>query len=242
VKRFFVVFLPLLLCLSASAGDPLSEKRFSGKAELAFVDTSGNTDVASISAKSDLALRLTETLEGGWKFDVLYGEDGSVKTAESYSTALRLNYRISKRFFTGLAAGWAKDEFTGIDSRVFAGFSAGYRPVESPPHTLKTEIGLDAVREEYTDGTDKDFPQSKIRVAYGFAFSEKNRFTQEVEYLQDLDRSVNYRVRSETALIAAVNGILSLKTHYTVDYDNEPVPATLDDTDSVLGVTLVFNL
>jgi putative salt-induced outer membrane protein len=48
-------------------------------------------------------------------------------------------------------------------------------------------------------------------------------------------------VISETALISALSDYLSLKTSYVVKYNNQPVPATLEETDTILSVTLVVN-
>jgi putative salt-induced outer membrane protein YdiY len=48
-------------------------------------------------------------------------------------------------------------------------------------------------------------------------------------------------VNSETALVAALTDIFSLKAGYTVRYDNQPVPAGLKRTDTMTSVALVAN-
>ena len=70
---------------------------------------------------------------------------------------------------------------------------------------------------------------------------DKNRFSQSLEYLYDFEDSDNYNLNSETALISALSDYLSLKASYVVKYDNEPVPETLEDTDTILGITLIVS-
>ena len=76
---------------------------------------------------------------------------------------------------------------------------------------------------------------------YSYNFTDKNKFLQTVEYLHDFDDGDNYQVNSETSLIAALNGNMSLKTSYLINYDNKP-PVGKKDTDTSLTVTLVINM
>jgi putative salt-induced outer membrane protein len=48
-------------------------------------------------------------------------------------------------------------------------------------------------------------------------------------------------LNSETAVLSSLSDYFSLKTSYVIKYDNEPVPKTLDDTDTILAVALVVN-
>lgn len=103
------------------------------------------------------------------------------------------------------------------------------------------EVGVNYVNEEYTDDTDKGYLEGRAYASYEYAFTEKNKFSQSVEYLHDFEDGDNYRVNSETALISALSDYLSLKASYVIKYDNQPVPSTLDETDTILSVTLVVN-
>jgi len=134
-----------------------------------------------------------------------------------------------------------KDKFAGIDSRYYVGPGAGYNFLTGPKHFLLAEISLNYVNEKYTDDTDKEYLGGRAFAEYEYAFTDKNKFSQSVEYLHDFDDSDNYNVNSETALISALSDYLSLKTSYVVKYDNQPVPSTLKETDTILSVTLVVN-
>lgn len=180
-------------------------------------------------------------MQGEWKVGALYGETDGEKIAESYFTDLRLDYLFTNRFYSFAAAGWSQDEFAGIDSRYYVGPGVGYKFLTGPKHFLLGEAGANYVNEEYTDDTDEDYIVGRAYASYEYAFTEKNRFSQSVEYLYDFEDGDNYNVLSETALISALSDYLSLKTSYVVKYDNEPVPSTLKETDTILSVTLVVN-
>jgi putative salt-induced outer membrane protein len=218
------------------------EKRWRDEAELAFVDTGGNTDVTSLSAKNLLKYQFTDALEGAWKLGALYGETDGEKTAESYFTELRFDYLFTEQLYTYASAGWIQDEFAGIDARYYAGPGVGYKFLAGPKHFLIGETGLNYVIEDYTDGTDRDYIDGRAFAKYEYAFTEKNRVSQSLEFLYDFDDSDNYRVTSETAVVSALSDYVSLKASYLIKYDNEPVPKTLKETDTTLAVTLVVNI
>ncbi|MFW6114983.1 MAG: DUF481 domain-containing protein [Thermodesulfobacteriota bacterium] len=232
---FFLVF-------SGAAGlhaQDQEQKKWADEAELSFVDTGGNSDLLSLSAKNLLAYTFSEKLSGTWEVNALYGESDGVKNAESYATEFRMEYLVTERLFYSAMAGWLKDEFSGIDSRYYLGPGVGYKFLTGPKHFLQGELGVNYVTEEYTDDTDADYLQGRAFGGYEYAFSKKNKFSQSLEFLYDFEESENYNINSETALISAISDYLSLKTSYQIKYDNQPVPETLKETDTILSVTLV---
>lgn len=236
-KMLRVLVFFLFVATAAFAED----RKWGDQAELSYVDTGGNTEVITLSAKNTLTVNFSEKFKGEWEVGALYGESDDKRNSERYHTKLRGDYLLTRRFYTALMAGWAKDQFAGIDSRYYIGPAAGYRILTGPDHFLLAEAGVDYVNEEYTDDTDSDFLRGRAFAEYEYALTEKNRFSQSFEYLYDFDDSDNYNVISITALSSALSDIFSLKTTYEVRYDNEPVPDTLDETDTVLTVALVVN-
>ena len=235
---FLTVLLGIIVLVTESNA---TEKKWSDEAELAYVETNGNTEITTLSAKNLLKYKFSEEFQGEWKAGALYGKTDGVKTAESYFSVLRLDYLFTDRLYSFAAAGWSKDEFAGIDSRYYVGPGAGYKFLIGPKHFFLSELSINYVHEEYTNDTDNGYMMGRAFALYEYAFTEKNRFSQSVEFLYDFDDGDNYNVISETALISALNNYLSLKSSYVVKYDNEPVPATLKETDTILSVTLVVN-
>jgi putative salt-induced outer membrane protein len=217
------------------------EKALSDEGELSYVKTDGNTKVTTLAAKNLAKYKFNETLTGSWKIGAMTAETDNVKTAENYFTDLKLDYQFTPRLYSFINAGWLQNKFTGVDERVYGGVGAGYKFLDGPSNFLIGELGVTYVADKYTDDTEKDYPGGRAFTKYTYAFTEKNRFTQSVEYLNDFKDSKRYTVNSETAVIAALDGIFSLKTAYLVTYTNAPVPATLKKKDSTLTVALVVN-
>jgi putative salt-induced outer membrane protein YdiY len=88
---------------------------------------------------------------------------------------------------------------------------------------------------------DEETAAKEKKLKYEYAFTEKNKFSQSLEYLQGFDDKDNYLINSETALIAALNSYLALKLSYIVNYNNQPSSDTPDDTDTALLASIVVN-
>jgi putative salt-induced outer membrane protein len=241
MKRLRWLIISLLICLVSAGVYAEEEKQWADQAELTFVDTGGNTDVTSLAAKNLLKYSFSEDLVGSWKLAALYGKTDGVKTAENYATEFRMDYAYTDQIYLAGIGGWLKDKFAGIDSRYYIGPAIGYKYLTGPKHFVTGEAGLNYVMEEYTDDTDNSYLQGRLFGLYEYAFTKKNRFSQSLEFLYDFSDSDNYNINSETAVISALSDSFSLKASYLVKYDNEPVPATLDDTDTILSVALVVN-
>lgn len=243
MKRIvFAVTMVFCLALTqAGFGEEKKEekKNWSDEAQLAFVDTGGNTEVTSLAAKNLLKYKFSDEFQASWVVSALYGKTDGTKTAERYASELRLDYTFSGEIYAYLIGGWLQDEFAGFDSRYYVGPGIGYKLFTGPKHFLLGEVGLNYTMDDYTDGTDDKYLEGRLFGKYEYAFTEKNRFSQSLEFLQDFSDSDNYKVRSETAVISALSDFLSLKASYIVLYNNRPVPSTLDDTDTMLAVSLV---
>ncbi|MDT8273828.1 MAG: DUF481 domain-containing protein, partial [Desulfomonilia bacterium] len=166
----------LVVALAGSLPALAQQYHWTDEAELSFVQTSGNTDLVSFSARNLLKYQFSEKIEGSWRLAALYGKTGSEKTAESYSTELRGNYLITERFYASALAGWMRDTFAGKDSRVYAGPALGYKVLLGPVHLLSGEVGLLYAREDYTDDTEESFLEGRALGSYEYLFSEKTRF------------------------------------------------------------------
>lgn len=112
-----------------------------------------------------------------------------------------------------------------------------------PSHFLKFEIGADYTYEDYTDALEdnRQFLEGRLFGKYEWAFTEKTKFSQGLEYLQSLEDSATWKFNSITALITALTDILALKISYSVLYNNDPRPSGLEKTDTLFTTSLVFS-
>ena len=237
--KHLVLLIVVIMCLGVVVNVGAQEKKWSDEAELAFVDSSGNTDTTSLLAKNKLKYQFTNALSGTWKVGALYGETDGETSAERYQTELRGDYLFTERFYGVLLGGWQKDRFEGIDAKYYVGPSLGYKFLIGPVHFLNCEAGVNYTFEEYTDGSDESFVKGRTFGEYEYRISEKTKFKQALEMLFDVEDVNNYEINSETAFIASINDRFSLKTGYVVEYDNEPSSSDVEKTDRYLSVTLV---
>ena len=185
----FLTFSTVALLLTFNLAGSLVADPWTDQAELSFVDTGGNTETTSLSAKNTLKGPLSGKLALTWSLSGLFAETDGVTTAEQYFTEARLDYTISERFYGFGLTNWKQDEFAGLDSRTSLGLGAGYKFLTGPVHELAGEAGLNQVAEEFTDGTDNDYTSARLFGGYTWTFSESTKLTQTVEYLADLDDS-----------------------------------------------------
>jgi putative salt-induced outer membrane protein len=217
------------------------DKKWHDEAELAFVDTGGNTETTSLSLKNTLSYKFNKRIDGSWEATILYGETDGDKTAEQYATEIKANYLFTKRCYLSAIGGWEQDKFGGIDARYSLGPSLGYKFLTGPVHTLFFEAGLNYVMEEYPDDTDENFVEGRAYGEYRFAITDKSNFKQKVKLLYNVEDSENYNIKSETAITTKLSDIFSLKTSYDVKYSNAPTPDDLDKTDTILSVALIVS-
>ena len=242
--RALISAVLLLAVVSAAGAQELSETEpgWSDQAEFSYVDTSGNTDTTTFAGRNLLTYRFATGTAWSWKVSGLHNDENDRTSAGNYATELRFDWHYTKKAYGYVLAGWYKDRFSGIDHRYYAGLGAGYRLLDGPKHFLAAEGGFNFTREDYINGQGSDFLTGRAFSKYEYAVTEKNKFSQSLEFLYDFTDASHFRVNSETALTAALTDVFSLKAAYTVRYDNEPIPEGLEKKDAVVSMALVVNL
>jgi putative salt-induced outer membrane protein len=237
-----LLLFSLLSLISATTQTAFSqEKNWEDTAELSYVQTGGNTEVLTLSGNNSLEYNFSENWKGTWNVGLLYGKTGGVKNAERYSTGLRADYESSDVLYYYILGGWLKDEFAGIDNRFHIGPGAGYKILTGERHNLSLEGGLSYAREAYTDEDDNSFLEGRFLGEYEFVFNPKTKFIQSAEYLHNFDDADKFRVNTVSGLTTQLTDILSLKISYEMNYQNEPPPEALEQTDTRFSVALVVN-
>lgn len=237
ILMFFVI---IGFNIGFSDANAAETKFWSDVAELSFVKTGGNTDVQNLLVNNAFKYLFSSKVTGSWNLHILNGDTNNTKTAERYETELRLDNKYSDRLYSFGNVIWLQDKFAGLDPRKYFGAGGGYRILTGPTHTLVTEAGLNYTAERFTDGTDRDYMGGRLFGKYIYSFTEKNNFSQSLEYIPGFKDQNNYFVNSETAIVSALNGYLSLKASYVVNYNNDP-PVGKERTDTITSTTLVVN-
>ena len=243
LKTVAVIGMVVLMVTVGSAEE--KDKKLSNEAEFSFEDTSGNTEVTTLSAQNMLTYIFNKKIQSTWGLGALYGESNGEENAEKYYTEVKGEYSVTPKLFTSITAGWKQDKPSGTDHQYYVGPSLGYKFLTGAKHLFTSEAGVDYVSETYIDGSDDEYTRGRLLAKYEFIISKKTKMTQTTEYLHDFENDEKFTINSETAFTSELNGNLSLKTSYTVNYDNEPASdddhMALDKTDTDVKITLVVH-
>jgi len=244
LSMFFLIMLAVVqISEAAEESKPKAEKRFSDELSFAMVNTTGNSDTLALAGKNEMKYKFTDKWTGSWVAGALYNKSDGDKTAERYFTDLRADYTIDERWYAYGLGSWLRDKFAGFDNRVGIGPGVGYKFLVGPQHFLLGEGGLNYAYEDYSDSDEDNdqFLEGRLFGQYEWAFTEKTKFSQGLEYLQSLKDSSTWKLNSETALISAITDILAIKISYSVYYNNDPRPSDLDETDTIFATSLVVS-
>jgi len=235
----------LSLCGSLGAADDAviastaAARRWKDGAEVSVVSTNGNSKTTTTSIKNTFTYAWTKTaleLIGGG----LGASSGNQVTAEQYNASEKVIRTLEGKNYVFEKGGWNKDRFAGIRDRFDANLGLGRYLLDRPANTLNTEIGPGYVNEDRIDAPRNEFASGRVYAHYVHIFNASTRFSQDAEYIADFQDGRDYRLNTESALIAALTTHLSLKTSYVWHRVNEPPPAAGKD-DTITSVALLIN-
>ena len=92
---FFAAALAVPFFLFTAVATAEETKKLKDEAELSYVETGGNTELTSFSAKNLLTWQASDDITLEWLLAALYGESNDDKVAERYATDLKLQYSFT---------------------------------------------------------------------------------------------------------------------------------------------------
>ena len=207
--------------------------------EFSIVSANGNSRTTTTSAKDTFDYNWTKTLlelAGGG----LGSSSGNQVTSEQYNAGEKVRRSLIGDNFVLEQFAWNKDRFAGLQSQYSASGGLGRTLFTLAKDKLTSELGGGYTFIEHTDGTHDDFPSGRAYAKYVHTLSATASFTQDAEYLHNFDNYKDYRLNTETAVIASLTTHLSLKASYTWKRVAEPPPGFGKD-DTVTSVALLVN-
>jgi|GEM_PF-1551956 len=219
--------LPVLVGTAAAADSERASWKGSG--QLSLLTASGNSRSKSGSVRFELINDWPEVDRITFTAGALYSESEGDKTAEAEYLTGRYDYFHTADTYSLYSLLVERDEFAGFDYRVTARVGLGHQLVKTDNDTLDVEAGFDYVYEE-KEPEAEDFPAARLYGKYTHKFAEHISFLQDLEILENLSDTEDYRVNTLTALEVGLNSRLSFKTALTAKYDHQPVEGnqTLD--------------
>ncbi len=209
---------------------------------LGFVNASGNTELTTLSADEKLAAVSRDSL---WKFEqtaaAVYGRSRDSTTAGAYAAGARLDRMLSRRLGVFAGGTWQRNRFAGIARRFEELLGLSYDLLAGARNTLEVEVGTAFTQQRSTTGLDESFVAGRFAGTYKHMLTDKAFVAEAAEILPNLETRADYRINSETSLVAPLSTAIALRLSYTVHFDNLPEPG-FEKTDRILssGIQVTF--
>ncbi len=135
------MLLLLLLVSTAVIADEMPvQGQWTGKGQVGYVASQGNTESESITAALDTSL-----LADAWKHALhlggLYGKNKSIVSAERWDALWQSNYNFSPDMFTFGALRYANDMFGGFAYQAAVTAGLGYKFVHTESMQVDAQLG-----------------------------------------------------------------------------------------------------
>ena len=265
----FAALCGLLLAAPAAPQEKKTPPYTEQKADLGFTLTSGNARAETFSAVYDYKHAFTtgeltfnaSAIRSETQDRVFTGVDAAnqpifVETenvaAEAYGVGTKYRRDLGPRLFAYGLGAWARILQAGLDDRWRGGGGFGWKLLQPQPHTLDFELGAEYTDETYVDGSGASFASLRAFTDYEYAISEHSSFSSELEFLENLDDTEDYRFNWNNSVTASLASHLALKVGYLLLFDHRPAVLTLapgpppvlderEELDQVFTTSLVVN-
>ncbi|MBU1346531.1 MAG: DUF481 domain-containing protein [Alphaproteobacteria bacterium] len=241
----FKILTAAILSSTVACPALAQDSSWTGEGSLGAGYTTGNTETSDFG----LGLKLARET-GDWKTSIEaladYGKTDGVETKNRAFVAGQMDRDFGERTFGFGRLSYERDEFSGFESRAFAGAGLGYRILVGETTSWSVEGGpgvkFDEVRETVQPGpvivpgeTVTSF--SAIGASkFAHAFNDNVKLTNDTNVLY---AETSTQLSNSLAVTAALAGALSARFSFNVRYDTDPPPG-FEQTDTVTRVSLVY--
>lgn len=209
-------------------------------ADLGYVQASGNSVVTTTSIGQKLTqqrglLGLEQT------FNFIYGEQNGAVNTNFLRLSLRADYKLGGLFSAFATGAYDRNTFAGIERRFEENLGLAWQAIGAAQDSLRLEAGFSVTQQKSVDGSINNFPAGRAALAYRRRFSTTTYFLQSAEFIPNFKDTEDYRVNTESAIVAPISARMNLKVAYLIRYDNLPEP-TFRPTDRVFttGIQITF--
>jgi putative salt-induced outer membrane protein len=209
-------------------------------ADLGYVSTSGNTQVTTMNVGEKLTHERGRLLfQQG--FALVYGKQRDTVNANSIRANGRIDYKIDQTFAFFFGASFDRNTFAGISQRFEEQIGLAARILAAPFDTIRVEGGASITQQLGTDDVQRNFPAARAAFAWRHAFTPGSYFQQNVEFIPNMRDGEDYRLNSESSLVAPISARIGLKLSQVARFDNMPEPG-FKDTDLLFtaGLQITF--
>ncbi len=209
-------------------------------ADFGFVQTSGNTQVTTMNVGEKLTQeRGRLTLQQG--FALVYGKQRDTVNTNNLRANVRGDYKIDKVLALFVGVGFDRNTFAGIERRFEEQAGIAARLLAAARDTVRIEGGGSVTQQIGTDGVQENFPSARGAMSWRHGFTPAAYFQQNVEWIPNLKATEDWRINTESSVVAPLSQRIGLKLSYVIRYDNLPQPG-FSEVDKLFttGIQLTF--
>lgn len=222
VAAWSIAGLSAALLTTTVAEDAAVSTPWKTSAALGLTLTSGNSETMMLNANV-LSGKTWGKNELSLGADGTYGENKSVKNAESLRAYAQYNWLFADRAFGYLRVEGLHDSIADVEYRLTFSPGIGYYVLKSETRSLRVEAGPAFVIEKLGSRT-HDYMTLRLAERLDWKITESSTLWQAVELLPQVDNFENFLVNAEIGVETALSEKLTLRSYIQDTYDNEPAP------------------
>jgi putative salt-induced outer membrane protein len=242
MRPILVLTLAFGAALPLRAQDAPPEKPVTFTGDLNFVNTGGNTDLVTIGVGEKVEWKTSPSFTLKQVFSWVYGKTDGEESANQLLTGLRGEYGLSPRVSLFLGVNYDYNLFAGVKRRFEEYAGLGFLVWDAPKDKLRLDAGASIFQEwARYENQSNNFVAGRAVADYRHRFAEKAYFQQIVEFLPNFDVSDDWRLNTESALVAPLSSALGIKIGYLVRYRGVP-PEGVKQTDTTFrtGIQVTY--
>lgn len=235
-----VFLFVLFISSNLLAEDPGKVAVWGTRAELSFVNTSGNTDTQTLSGKIEME-RKRDVNRYFLTGKILHARDNDQETSNKFSVDARYERNMTEKLFSLFSTGYLRGRFSGYEYRVFGGPGIGFSFIETKIQKLQILISTVYYHDKFSQrgkGSD-NYLTGKASAKYEWKILENLKFKEILDYFISFEGAGKYFIDSEAALQVRINKSLSLGISYLVNYQNFLPSPVIQHTDTAFLTTVI---
>ena len=152
----------------------------------------------------------------------IYGKTDGNETSNLLKASVRGDYGIGGNMALYARTAFDRNKFAGVKSRFAEGLGLVAKLAATDINQLNVESGFELTQQDNLDGPSQSFSSLRGATSWKHKFSANAYFFQGIEYLPNLDDSEDYRINSETTVVAPLSSHVAMKESYQLRFDNLP--------------------
>jgi putative salt-induced outer membrane protein YdiY len=220
-------------CAPTTPPPPPPPPRVTVTGDVGYVNTTGNTNVSTLNATDQFTLRTAADNQVLQTFSLVYGTQNNRVQTSIWDASLKDEFTFTPHIGLYALGAFDRNTFAGIDQRFEEGAGVAFIPLDSVPNNLEIDAGLSFVEQKSLPDSTDNHAAARAAITYRHTFIANTYLQEFVEGIEDLKTTDDYRINSQTDVVAPLSKHLAIKVGYAIHYSNLP-PVGFKTTDRLL--------